>query len=97
MNRIVRIIAAALLGVMFMGNCFAAEDAAAFIDKAELAILEGNKEKAVEALDAAFESADAAGDYDTLMEIGDLYVSVDPSLKEKAMRSWTTAGRWKVR
>ena len=81
----------------FMASGIEGKDAAALIKEAKIYIQNGNHEKAVEALDAAFGMANQAGDCDALMEIGDTYLSVDSSLKEKAMQAWTAAGRWKCK
>lgn len=77
--------------------CLSQKNANELIKEAKDYIKQGDKEKAVSTLDLAFEAADSAGDVGALMEIGDLYISVDKSLRDKAMRAWTQAGRWKVR
>lgn len=103
MKKIARAISAILLSIAFFGvslNCLAEEgtdDAAELIREAKIHIEQGDKEKAILNLDAAFESANSAGDYELLMEIGDLYIAVDLSLDDEAMEAWTSAGRWKCR
>jgi hypothetical protein len=81
-------------------HCFSEEekesDVAKLMKEAKAYIQEGNKEKAVLTLDTAFVSADSAGDYNALMEIGDLYIAIDKSLNEKAMKAWQAAGRCKT-
>jgi len=71
--------------------------AAELIKEAKTYIQEGNKEKAIATLDTAFELANKTGGYEELMEIGDLYIAIDTSLSEKAMKAWTAAGCWKCR
>ena len=73
------------------------EDIAKLIEEAKGYIEEGNKEGAILTLDLAFDLADSIGDYEALMEIGDLYLAVDKSLDGKAMEAWRTAGRCKTR
>ncbi len=72
------------------------EDVAALIEEAKGYIEEGNQEGAEVTLDLAYELAEAIGDYDMLMEIGDLYARVDPSMKDKAIEAWNAAGRCKT-
>ena len=99
MGRIARVLFIAILSAAFIGiplYCFS-QGAGELINGAKTYIGSGDKEKAVSALDAAFKSANSAGDHEALMEIGDLYVSIDPSLKEKAMKAWLAAGRCKTR
>ena len=67
------------------------------INQAKLSIEKGNKEKALLKLGEAFDSANSEGNPAALMQIGDLYISIDPSLKDKAMDAWTAAGRMKCR
>ena len=103
MKNIAKIISAVLLSIVLIGislYCFAEEgtkDATELIKEAKIYIQQGDKEKAILTLDAVFELANTAGDYNLLMEIGDLYVGIDSSLKEKAMEAWIAAGRWKCR
>ncbi len=100
MNRFTRVILAVLLGITFVGSCFSeqgAGSATALIKEAKISIKQGEKEKAISTLDVAFELANSADDYESLMEIGDLYIGVDSSLDEKAMAAWTAAGRSKCR
>ncbi len=101
MGKIVGIVCMIMLGIVFIGQPLytaeAATGAAELIQKAKTYIEQNDKEKAILALDAAFQSADSCGDVEALMEIGDLYVKIDPSLKDKAMKAWTSAGRWKCR
>ena len=73
------------------------EDIAKLIEEAKGYIEEGNKKGAILSLDLAFDLADSMGDYEALMEIGDLCLAVDKSLKEKAMAAWMAAGRCKTR
>ena len=100
MKKITCIILAALLSIAFIADCFA-QEGVYYIDelikKANAYVKEGNKEKAVPLLDAAFKLADVAGDYEALMEIGDLYIAADPTLREKALNAWTAAGTSKLR
>ncbi len=101
MGKIARIICVIMLGIVFAGQPFyiaeAAADAAKLIQEAKTYIQQNEREKAISALDAAFKLADSSGDVEALMEIGDLYVKIDPSLKDRAMKAWTSAGRWKCR
>lgn len=98
-----RLISAILLCAALMGfslYCVAGEgaaEAAALIGRAKLYIEEGERERAVSALDEAFQLAESAGDHGALMKIGDLYISINPSFKDKAMKAWTAAGRLKCR
>lgn len=77
--------------------CLSQKNSAELIKEARDYIKQGNKEKAVETLDLAFKSADSAGDVSSLMEIGDLYISIDKSLEDKAMKAWCQAGRWRCK
>ena len=78
--------------------CFSQEnDISKLINESKDYIEKGDKENAVKALDTAFEKADAACDYNALIEIGDLYIAIDKSLNEKAMKAWQAAGRSKTR
>ena len=98
MKRLTRVILVVLVGIAFAGSCFSGQGvggATALIKEAKISIKQGEKEKAISTLNAAFESANSTGDYESLMEIGDLYIGVDLSLNEKAMRAWTAAGHWK--
>lgn len=101
MEKIAKIICAVIVGGAFVMSPLyccsdeSASDAAELVKEAKEYIQQGEKEKAVATLDAAFEAADSSGDYGSLMEIGDLYVAIDTSLDEKAMKAWTAAGRWK--
>jgi hypothetical protein len=101
MKKTVKILYAVTVVAIFVMSqvcCFAEEESATdLIEKAKIYIREGNKEKAVTTLDAAFEVANSSGDSSTLMQIGDLYIAVDTSLNEKAMKAWTAAGQWKCR
>lgn len=102
MRMIARIAYVIALSIFFIGiplYCSSGEisDAAGLIKEAKTCIKEGDKEKAVSTLDAAFESADSAGDHNALMQIGDLYISIDKALDEKAMKAWLAAGRWRSR
>ena len=101
-GKITKIISAMLLSVLFITiplYCFAEEasEATKLIKEAKTYIQEGNKEKAISILDVAFESADSIGDCSALMEIGDLYISIDTALNDKAMKAWLAAGRWRSR
>ena len=93
----VAILSVVLIGISLYSSSEGAGGAAKLIKEAKTCIQEGNKEKAVSTLDAAFESADSAGDCSALMDIGDLYIKIDTSLNEKAMKAWLAAGRWKSR
>ena len=100
MGRITKIVFVVILSAAFVGiplYCFSGEtgDPAKLIKEANTYIQAGNKEKAISTLDAAFAAAYSARDYDALMEIGDLYIGIDKSLKDEAMRAWTAAGRSK--
>lgn len=99
MKRTAKIIFAIMLGMVFIISSYSfSEDtgnAVKLMKEAKAYIEKGNGEKAISTLDAAFKSANSAGDYESLMEIGDLYIGVDSSLDEKAMRAWTAAGHWK--
>ncbi len=101
MGKIARIVCVIILGIVFINQPFyiveAATGAAELIQKAKTYIQQNDREKAISTLDAAFKLADSAGDVEALMEIGDLYVKIDPSLKDRAMKAWTSAGRWKCR
>ncbi len=77
--------------------CLSQKNSAELVNEAKDYIKQGNKEKAVEALDLAFETANSAGDISSLMEIGDLYISIDKSLEDKAMKAWCQAGRWRCK
>jgi hypothetical protein len=93
MNRIIStVILCAVLAAVSLCNTAAegAADAAGLIEKAKLYIEEGSKEEAIAALDTAFGLADSVGDQGA-------HISIDPSLKTKAMEAWTAAGRWKCR
>lgn len=99
MRRITDAVFTVLLSAALIGNCFAAESSARavkLIKAARMYIEQGEKEKAVATLDTAFLLADSAGDHNSLMEIGDLYIAADPSQKEKALKAWTAAGHWKT-
>ncbi|MEA3305885.1 MAG: hypothetical protein U9R52_03635 [Candidatus Omnitrophota bacterium] len=101
MGRVAGIVCVIILGIVFTGRpCHIAEaaaDALKFIEETKTHIQQNDREKAISALDAAFQSANSNGNVKALMEIGDLYVKIDPSLKDKAMKAWTSAGRWKCR
>ena len=86
-----------IIGALSYISVCMAEDAAVLIKMAETLIGENNDEEALSTLDAAFEAANSAGDYEALMKIGDLYLSVDKSYGDKAMKAWTEAGKWKCR
>ncbi len=58
---------------------------------------EDNVEKSIEMLDSAFKLAEEKGNHEALMEIGDLYITVDPTLHDKALEAWTAAGRVQCR
>jgi tetratricopeptide (TPR) repeat protein len=73
------------------------KNATELIKEAKDYISQGDKEKAISALDLAFKTANSAGDVAALMEIGDLYISIDKSLEDKAMKAWSQAGRWKCK
>lgn len=97
MKTLTKIISIVLFGALIISiplYCLSQKNSAELINEAKDYIKQSNKEKAVQALDLAFKTADSAGDIDSLMEIGDLYISVDKSLREKAMNAWTQAGRW---
>jgi len=103
MKKMAKIISTALLSAAFIGislYCISEETAdspAELIKEAEIYIERGDIEKAVLILDDAFESANSTGDHESLMAIGDLYITADSSLNGKAMKAWTAAGRWKCR
>lgn len=95
-----RIIYIAIFGALILSipfYCLSQKNANELIAEAKNCIKQGDKEKAVSALDLAFKTADSAGDVCALMEIGDLYISIDKSLQDKAMKAWTQAGRWKCK
>lgn len=90
----------ALLMGCFLSNAFAQaslEDVTRLIKQAESYIKDGGYEQAESTLDQAFQAAKEAGDYESLMKIGDLYLNVDKSLGDKAMDAWTKAGKLKCR
>ncbi|MDP3789912.1 MAG: hypothetical protein Q8R48_05875 [Candidatus Omnitrophota bacterium] len=100
MRTFTKIISIAIFGALIVSiplYCLSQKNSAELINEAKDYIKQGNKEKAVEALDRAFEAADSAGDISSLMEIGDLYISIDKSLEDKAMKAWTQAGRWRCK
>lgn len=72
------------------------EDVSELIEEAKGYIEEGDKEGAIVTLDLARDLAESLGIYDMLMEIGDLYVRIDTSLREKAIEAWNAAGRCKT-
>lgn len=99
---------AVLLILFYIGIplCCQAQEGPVDVGPEELAVLMKDARQQVEkgdrvavemALDLAFDMANTIGDYETLMEIGDLYLRVDKSLKDKAMAAWTAAGRCKNR
>ncbi|MBL7071456.1 MAG: hypothetical protein ISS26_04725 [Candidatus Omnitrophica bacterium] len=73
------------------------EDVTKLIEEAKGYVEEGDKEGAIMTLDLAYNLASSLDDYDMLMEIGDLYIRVDTSFKDKAMEAWTEAGRCKTK
>ena len=107
MKRINRIAILAIISTFFVGMLFfsvgenkafgalAAASAGELIETARLQLDQGDKDAAIATLDAAFQIANSTGDCDSLMTIGDLYVRIDPTLQEKAMQAWTSAGKWK--
>ncbi len=88
------------LGLSFMhapeGAFAETEDVQRLVHLAKQHIVGGDKEAAIAALDEAYTQARELKDYDALMEIGDLYISLDPALNEKAMDAWTEAGRTRL-
>jgi len=72
------------------------EDVTDLIKEAKGYIEKGDREGAIITLDLAYDLAKSLGIYDMLMEIGDLYVRVDTSLREKAIGAWNAAGRCKT-
>ena len=98
MRIIAKAIVAVVICTVLFGNCFAEESpgASKLIKAAKLFIQDGNTAKAVATLDTAFNLANSAGDYDALMDIGDLYIAADPNMKNKAVEAWNAAGHWKV-
>lgn len=100
MRTFAKVISAVIFGALIISvplYCLSQKNCAELIAEAKGYIEQGDKEKAVQTLDLAFAAADSAGDCGALMEIGDLYISVDKSLEDKAMRAWTQAGRWKCK
>ena len=73
------------------------ESSDSLIAKAEVYIKDGSYEQAESSLDQAFQAAKDEEDHESLMKIGDLYLSIDKSLGEKAMNAWTEAGKMKCR
>jgi len=91
---------ASLLFCFFMAIPYAAEASSELDSKLELArgfIKQGEAEEAESVLDSALEMAKSETDYDALMEIGDMYMSIDKSLGKKALHAWTEAGRCKAK
>ena len=100
MGTSVKVISVLALGALLLGiplYSLSQKNAGELIKEAKDCISQGNKEKAALILDDAFKAADSAGDSEALMEIGDLYISIDKSLKDKAMNAWYQAGRWKCK
>ena len=101
MRRTIRVIYVLTVALLFLAPvyCGAEEEigTAKMIAQVKEFIEAGDSEQALSTLDAAYAAANSAGDYDALMEIGDLYIAIDPSLGGKAMDAWTAAGRAKCR
>jgi len=100
MKPLTKIIYLAIFGALILSiplYCLSQKNANELLKEAKDYIKQGDKEKAVLTLDLAFKAADSAGDVGALMEIGDLYISIDKSLGDKAMKAWTQAGRWKCK
>src|SRR3990167_5190326 len=100
MRILVKVVSVLAFGALLVGiplYSLSQKNAGEFIKEAKDYISQGNNEKAVSVLDDAFKAADSAGDVGALMEIGDLYISIDKSLEDKAMNAWTQAGRWKCK
>lgn len=100
MKTVAKIVCIFIFGMLLLSisfYCLSQKNAGELIKEAKGYIKQGDKEKAVSTLDLAFNAADSAGDVGALMEIGDLYISTDRSLKDKAMNAWTQAGRWKCK
>ncbi|MFH0839866.1 MAG: hypothetical protein V1883_02480 [Candidatus Omnitrophota bacterium] len=98
MRTLVKVISVLVFGAFLLAiplYSLSQKNAGDLINKAKGYINQGDKEKAVLVLDDAFQAADSAGDCSALMEIGDLYISIDKSLRDKAMKAWTQAGHWR--
>ncbi len=100
MKILVKAVSVLAFGVLLVGiplYSLSQKNAGELIKEAKDYISQGDRERAVSVLDDAFKAADSAGDVGALMEIGDLYISIDKSLEDKAMKAWCQAGRWKCR
>jgi hypothetical protein len=100
MNKyIARIMLLIMVGAIFINPSSLAEgqssDVVKLIKEVEGYIEASNKEDAINTLNIAFDLANSLGDGESLMEIGDLYITIDKSLNEKAMKAWMAAGRSK--
>lgn len=101
MKRVAKIAYALIFTIICIGMssfCLSEDKGAStLIEEAKAYAQQGDKEQAIATLDAAFTEADSAGDYEALIKVGDLYISIDKSLSDKAMAAWTAAGRCKAR